>query len=236
MTTTHSRLGKTELLARAGAIAAGSTALLYALPSQAAIQHVDTPLGTFSPGTSFPTTDWDVDGAFGADFHVRLGGFASLVNLDSDGNNGLGVMQNPAGTGDYIRNVALAAVVGPTLTGSYGWGSASQTGRTILLNSGGIGGDTQAFQFGDNFIGFRFDASGTTLYGWARLTLTDNGGKSNSMTIAEWAYEDGGASIEVGQTSAAPSAADEPPALALLALGAGGLAAWRRRRNRAATA
>ena len=87
--------------------------------------------------------------------------------------------------------------------------------------------------FGDNFIGFRFDADGTTLYGWGRIILDRPSANRGTLTVAEWAYEDTGAAIKVGDIG--PAAADEPQSLALLALGAGGLAAWRRRRSMATT-
>ena len=75
-------------------------------------------------------------------------------------------------------------------------------------------------------VGYCFDANGTTLYGWARITLQNLGSNQASLTVAEWAYEDSGAAIHLADTGA--SGVDEPQSLALLTLGAGGLAAWRR--------
>ncbi len=78
------------------------------------------------------------------------------------------------------------------------------------------------------YFGFRFtldDASpnaavGTTVYGWAQVERVS----PSSGRLLQWAYEDSGAPIQVG-------AVPEPGTLSLLALGAAGIAALRKRRN-----
>jgi hypothetical protein len=160
----------------------------------------------------------------------------TYVYLNSRFENGRGFVQrSPIGINGRrdVQNLANGVSVGPSLTASYAWGSGEQQLRDILIGSQ-LGRPTKGFVFGDNFIGFRFDASGTTLYGWARITLellSSNPQGQASLTIAEWAYEDSGAAIHLADTGA--QGVDEPASLALLALGAGGLAAWRRRRSRA---
>ena len=82
------------------------------------------------------------------------------------------------------------------------------------------------------YIGFRFNPSGTMLYGWANVTLTE-GNQFGTFVINEWAYDDTGASIQTGATSAVPEPATYAAGLGLLALGAAGLRRWRKQKNAA---
>jgi len=69
------------------------------------------------------------------------------------------------------------------------------------------------------YLGFSFDNSGTTNYGWLAVTYND---ASQTLVIGDFAYENSGASISAG-------AIPEPSSLGLLVLGASGLLARRRR-------
>ena len=55
-----------------------------------------------------------------------------------------------------------------------------------------------------------------------------NGGPSNTLTVQEYAFAGVGETIKVGEIDAIP----EPSSLGLLALGAAGVLANRRRKNR----
>lgn len=79
------------------------------------------------------------------------------------------------------------------------------------------------------YIGFSFQRSGTTLYGWAKLTITtgvDTGGDPlvPGLTISEWAYD------TLGNPIAVP--VPEPCMTAVLTLGTCGLALRQRRQRK----
>jgi MYXO-CTERM domain-containing protein len=120
---------------------------------------------------------------------------------------GTGMMRFPGVTTGSAGNLALGTVVGAA--GSYGSGA---------VTVGAAAGNWQLNA--SNYFGFRFvGADGGTKYGWGRFVI----GASISgadRTIAEIAYEDSGASINVGTVPA-------PGAIALLGLA--GLAHRRRR-------
>jgi MYXO-CTERM domain-containing protein len=117
------------------------------------------------------------------------------------------MMRFPGVTTGSAGNLALGTVVGAA--GSYGSGA---------VTVGAAAGNWQLNA--SNYFGFRFvGADGGTKYGWGRFVI----GASISgadRTIAEIAYEDSGASINVGTVPA-------PGAIALLGLA--GLAHRRRR-------
>jgi hypothetical protein len=95
-----------------------------------------------------------------------------------------------------------------------------------LYNGTSINGDWDA-NGETGYFGFRFvleedspnALAGTTVYGWAEVQrLSESSGR-----VLEWAYDDAGDGILVG-------AIPEPGTLGMLALGAVGIAALRRRR------
>jgi hypothetical protein len=82
------------------------------------------------------------------------------------------------------------------------------------------------------FAGFRTAGTGTgsnfiQRFGWIRLKWNSNAGFPNSITALDWAIEDSGAPIVAGATGT-----PEPGtmSMALLAAGAAGIVAWRKRR------
>jgi hypothetical protein len=103
--------------------------------------------------------------------------------------------------------------------------AASQTFDRV----GGTGGTIQntAPQItlnANNYFGVQFANEGTGVnnFGWLKVTF---GATLGSRAITEYAYENTGAPINIGQITAVP----EPSTFALLAAGAAGLYAMRRR-------
>jgi len=89
-------------------------------------------------------------------------------------------------------------------------------------------------QWGNNttptgYAGLKINDGSTDIYAWLRFNVEHNGkGLPVNITLLDWAYEDTGASILAGQM---PSAVPLPGSLGLLAMGATGLAAFRRRKT-----
>lgn len=114
--------------------------------------------------------------------------------------------------------------------GCYSYGGGYYPVVTGAGTSGAWAGGTSGF------LGFRFFDSGWH-YGWAELAVSDN-----LFDIGRWAYETvADVGVVTGSDSSlapalavapnAPQNVPEPGTLALLALGAAGLAAFRARRN-----
>jgi len=81
---------------------------------------------------------------------------------------------------------------------------------------------------GIGFAGFKFDVGKGDQYGWARIR-TVVAGSHNRLAVVDYAWADPGEPIVTGQTSSDIANPDQG-SLGLLALGAAGLAAWRRSR------
>jgi hypothetical protein len=82
---------------------------------------------------------------------------------------------------------------------------------------------------------FRFSTANHALdYGWVRLSYTlGTNGLANSITATDWAYESNGTPITAGETGSSTTPEPTTTALAILAAGAGGVAALRCRRQAA---
>ncbi|HXA10284.1 MAG TPA: LPXTG cell wall anchor domain-containing protein [Chthoniobacterales bacterium] len=83
---------------------------------------------------------------------------------------------------------------------------------------------------GIGFVGFAFDGGAGKQYGWARVFMSGFS-RGNGLKVLDYAYADPGEPIQVGQTSSDAQGTPALGSLGLLALGAAGLVAWRKRRS-----
>jgi hypothetical protein len=84
------------------------------------------------------------------------------------------------------------------------------------------------------FAGFQFEANGHPDYGWIELKYTlGSNGLADAVTVEAWAYDNTGASIKAGQIVGSSTPEPSTVAMAMLAAGAAGVAALRRRRKSA---
>jgi len=217
--------------------------------AQAGVVSVTTPLSISIDGArafDYQPVDWDVDGNSVADFRLEafrsifytgttstsFGGYGSSrpygkLQLNSNGLAGQGMVQSSGAAADAIQDLPLGTTVGPSLGAGLQWGAA--VNRTVMTSSNYNGFGVGSLYTSGHLIGFRFQGdSGQTLYGWAEISLDEF---ALSMTIDQWAYEDSGSSIGVGQVSSVPLPSAFFSMLSGLALGAGGVLRGRQQRK-----
>jgi hypothetical protein len=169
-------------------------------------------------------------------------GATTSLNVSLDGtitDFTLAVNTNPQasvsgpGTTSFVVDIdgPEALTLGTLINGSSVLGS---TGNLFSISGPTKSGNWQSTDTPvQAYLGVAFDISGSTHYGWAQLTVDANFGfpSNASITLIDYAYESqAGVGIEAGATA---SAVPEPSTLGLFALGAAGVMALRRKRQKA---
>ena len=163
-------------------------------------------------------------GASGASFAFQQGfneTGAGVGQLTITGGGNLSIAGFASGPYNYPSNLAYGANISTqsfgVLAGNRGdmaWGSGYANSQFTAPGTG--------------YVGFQFDLGGGTQYGYAEVVV--NGVPDNRATFVQYSWGGVGESITAGQIA---NVVPEPGALGILALGAVGVGAWRRRRQAA---
>lgn len=214
-------------------VLAGGAATLALASGTAAEAAVVSAQGTpISPPGTFGVANWDIDGDSTTDFTLQNKNFAGyVIGVLNEINGGRFVAASTVSSGG-VAKLSSGFEVGPSMPG-FQFFNAAQTQITATWG-GTVAGDlgSQGWSTGDiAFFGFKFTSGGNTYYGWGELDL-HGGTPGSGFTITQAYYENTpGATITVGDTG---SAVPEPSSCALALLAAGGVAAYRSRRKKAA--
>lgn len=217
------------------AAAASSLACVAAAPAASdagVITVTGSPVSLAVSAANGTSVTWDIDGDSIGEFRLHMATSSIFLASDTSGGgqgNGRGLV-GPSFFTDNVQALVSSFNVGPTVA-PFVWGNGSgfYAYRNAMSSGGAIGYDfNYGFVSGDNFVGFRFDDGiGAGLnYGFAVFNFDTTNG---IVTIDRWAYEtidDLGVHVSGSAFTAVP----EPGSLSLLACGAVGLMAYRRRR------
>ncbi|HVU38154.1 MAG TPA: hypothetical protein VHC95_07460 [Opitutales bacterium] len=176
---------------------------------------------------SFSTHNWDIDGNSVNDFKIyaqRTAG--SFGSFDYNRINGQPLVAGNKWLAqqtftDHYNTFAIKPLARGFVIGSHPASGGFQNNQNplFLTNSGHPVGNLHT---GNQYVGFEFLINGFTHYGWAEISIS-----ADSVTVKNWAYEStAGMSIMVP----VPEPAGAPVGLGLLALGAAGVSAYRKRK------
>jgi hypothetical protein len=143
------------------------------------------------------------------------------------GINGQAPSSGAAAASGYAFKLSNSATIGSNLTFQLGYSS---------LQDNFITPGTGNWHPGDEgFLGLTFLFNGSTAYGWADVTLNNLDGTGPGVfTLHGFAFEDSGAAIAAGATAGGSSSVpDSGSTLMLLAAGATGVLALKRRQANA---
>jgi len=190
-----------------------------------------------SPPASNGRVAWDVDGVGGASAAFSVENFTTGATADKAFLHELspGRFVSPVNApADTIARMATTDLVGSNLGAAFKFFTVAQDDITVTA-SAAIGSDLDGYwtmgQTG--YFGFKFTDGANTYYGWGELQIApaNSAVPGQGFTITRAYYNDTpGGSIRVGDTGNGP-AVPEPSACALALLAAGGVVAYRSRRQ-----
>ena len=237
------RLGRklAALAGATGAVAAGTAEAVPYTPTAgvAAAQGIPgfsfnastntATLGSLRPPvTSGAAIAWDIDGVGADDFQVKNSPTSSLVNNFAR----LGAAPNTTSANQFV-GVQSEGLVLSNLASGVAVNNAQPFGFSsvaLTVNGGSIFLGRNFLEDTPGQFGFQFASGGNTYYGWGTLVI-DYLAAGRGFQITEAYYNTiPGTGINVG---AVPAPVPEPSSIALLAIGAAGVTAWRARRKRA---
>lgn len=164
------------------------------------------PHGFLTPGSS--------PGAFALSNEVGSSALLKAFALGSSKglNNRFAVSSSQNGANSSAARLALGKTIGPGLNFANFFSSLASNRETPAGHWNALG---------TGYLGLTFDIGPQTDYGWAEITVNSN----YTITLDGMAYDSSGSSISAGAGEA-----PEPNSLLLMALGAAGLGAYRRKR------
>ncbi len=214
----HGRLSRYS--AAAGMVAAGAAS------AQGGIIYVNDSFTVTAPVSGQTTHLWDIDGNGTNDFQIigqnSYGAFnVHIARIIGPPPNHFVVAAN---TGSHYTHTMKPLPLGFTIKATgMASGAKFQLGSQ-LINFTNQGVANAPLHMGEQFVGFEFLISGTTHYGWADITIG-----TKTVTFDRWSYQ----SLANTGIVVVPEPADSAAGLGLLALGAAGVAAYKRRKQQA---
>jgi len=211
-------------LARYGLVAGAAVAAGNS-PASASIVLVNAPFTVYQGIANY---FWHVDGGGTPDFDFNLFsafGAARLSVHNAAATYVDGFVIHTQGAVFAVK-AASGLHLGPSL------GSTPFLPHGVYHNHAYFTGSGDPFYLaaGRNYVGFRFKVGAQTDYGWANITLNPSSNPAlSSITFHNWAYDNTGAAIDIPSIPV-PEPAQSATGLGLLALGAAGVAAYKRHR------
>ncbi len=143
-------------------------------------------------------------------------------------------------SGDSCENFVAKLYAGQNISSGFFWHVISCSfGFPYGILSANQNYRSQWTDPGIGYVGFKFNSGAGVQYGWVRVRMSNR--PENAFRVLDYAYADPGEPIAAGQKSSNEMVPEESNdivpqegSLGWLAVGAGGLLAWRKRRSQAA--